>query len=317
MTRLAGALLAALLLTALLPAGALAKKKSPEDIAAYWTDERMRDAKPRERAKPGGGGGGGKTTDWTRYTVPTPYTGETAKNGKLFFTIDGSRYVCSGTAVDAASGVNLVWTAGHCVTDGVDAQGVAHDATDVLFVPGYLNGSEPYGRWAATSTDATDAWELSGGSDFRYDFGAARVTQVVRDSSGAWVPNPSATFAGTIGTRDIVFTTPLLGQKVVSYGYPASGRFSGNQQYACASTLRQFDPWNPAPPAPFQIGCDMTGGSSGGGWVRDDDADRAADANEPLVSVNSYGYGFEKSTMYGPQIGTVQASALYSRVSAP
>ena len=40
-------------------------------------------------------------------------------NGKVFMTIDGANYVCSGTAVTSTtSGVSLVWTAGPCVPTG-------------------------------------------------------------------------------------------------------------------------------------------------------------------------------------------------------
>lgn len=302
MTRAGWSLLVVLLVAvAAAPAAAAPTKKSPAEIADYWTDSRMRDAKPRDRARPGGGGGGTTTSDWSRYTVPTPYTAQTRVNGKLFFTLGGGRYVCSGTAVDASAGVNLVWTAGHCVTDGKDTSGVEHAATDFMFVPAYLNGAEPYGRWTAASAASTPQWVDT--NDFRYDVGAIRVQNPA---------NPSATFAGTIGTRPISFGALAIGQKLVSYGYPAEGKFKGNQQYACRSPFRQTDPWNTASPAPMQIGCDMTGGSSGGGWVRDDNGDGDADAFEPVVSVNSYGYGFEKQTMYGPQMWSGPPQALYA-----
>ena len=62
----------------------------------------------------------------------------------------------------------------------------------------------------------------------------------------------------------------------------------------------------------MQISCDMTGGSSGGGWFLDSNANSVGDAGEPLVSVNSYGYSTEKTTMYGPYMpASGQARALY------
>ena len=297
-------LLLALLLTLALaaPAAAAPKKnpQSPQETVEYWTSERMKNAKPRDRAKPGGGGGGGNTSDWSRFTVPLvggAYAGENRKNGKVFFTIDGGNYVCSGTAVDASAGVNLVWTAGHCVTDGP-----GHDATRFMFVPGYYNGQEPNGRWAYTVLDSTPGWEAQGGDRFRYDVGAARVVNSA---------NTSATFAGTIGTRPIAFGQDPTGKRLVSYGYPASGKFNGQQQYGCASPFRR---WDVAPLLdPMQISCDMTGGSSGGGWRLDANGNRVGDAGEPLVSVNSYGYSFEKTTMYGPYMPSAsQAEALYN-----
>ena len=48
----------------------------------------------------------------------------------------------------------------------------------------------------------------------------------------------------------------------------------------------------------------MTGGSSGGGWIFD---------NEFLNSVNSYGYGNGPARMYGPYFGNV-IKRLYSSV---
>jgi hypothetical protein len=229
MHRLAATLLA-LLLTAVIASPALAvpkrNPKSPEATSAYWTAERMRAAKPRERAKPGGGGTG-TATDWSRYAVPLAggaYTGENRKNGKVFFTLGGSNYVCSGTAVAASAGVNLVWTAGHCVTDGL-----GKDATNFMFVPGYYKGLEPNGRWPFRVLDSTDGWEAQGADRWRYDVGAARVVNSA---------NADATFAGSIETRPISFGMDPTAKRLVSYGYPASGKFNGQQQYACASPFK-------------------------------------------------------------------------------
>ena len=185
--------------------------------------------------------------------MPAPYTGSNRQNGKVFMTIDGANYVCSGTAVTASAGVNLVWTAGHCVTDGP-----GHDATNLMFVPGYHNGSEPNGRWTFTSLDSTPGWEDQGNARFRYDVGAARVVKV---------GDTAASFTSTIGTRSIVFGEDPTGDRIVSYGYPAAGKFNGQIQYQCASPFRRWD--DIALLDPMQISCDMTGGSSGGGWILD------------------------------------------------
>jgi V8-like Glu-specific endopeptidase len=302
MHRTSSLLLTVLLAAALsAPAVAAPKKnpKSPAQTSAYWTPERMKNAKPRERAKPGGGGGNAGS-DWSSFAVPVvnnAYTGDNRQNGKVFMTINGANYVCSGTAVTASTGVNLVWTAGHCTTDGPN-----EFATNFLFVPGYYKGLEPNGRWAFTLIDSTPGWEAQGSDRFRYDVGAARVTKV-----GA----PTATFASTIGTRPIAFGQNPTGQRLVSIGYPAAGKFNGSQQYACASPFRRWDTATLLDP--MQISCNMTGGSSGGGWFMDSNSNSVADTGEPLVSVNSYGYQFEKNTMYGPYMAAGgQAQALYN-----
>ena len=288
-------------LTAPASASAAPKKnpKSPEETAAYWTVERMKSAKPRERAKPGGGGGG-QPSDWSRVTVPLvggAYAGADRMNGKVFMTIDGLNYVCSGTAVaSTTTGVSLVWTAGHCVTDGP-----GHDATNFMFAPGYYNGATPNGRWTFTQLDSTPGWEGQGADRFRYDVGAARVVNA---------DAPGTTLAGTVGTRPIAFGQNPTGKRLVSYGYPAARPFNGTQQYACASPFRRWDTATLLDP--MQISCDMTGGSSGGGWFLDSNANSVGDAGEPLVSVNSYGYSGEKNTMYGPYMpATGQAKNLY------
>ena len=53
------------------------------------------------------------------------------------------------------------------------------------------------------------------------------------------------------------------------------------------------------------IGCDMTGGSSGGGWL----------VGNNVYSVNSYGYLTEPNVMYGPYQGAA-AQSLYSSASS-
>jgi len=56
------------------------------ETSAYWTSERMNDAKPRERAKPGGGGRGGAAADWSTFAVPLSggaYAGSDRQNGKV------------------------------------------------------------------------------------------------------------------------------------------------------------------------------------------------------------------------------------------
>src|SRR5215216_5948902 len=91
--------LAVLLGTLSTPAVAAPKHnpKSAQQTSAYWTSERMNNAKPRERAKPGGGGGGGGAADWSTFSVPLAggaYAGSDRQNGKVFMTIDGANYVC-------------------------------------------------------------------------------------------------------------------------------------------------------------------------------------------------------------------------------
>jgi hypothetical protein len=50
------------------------------------------------------------------------------------------------------------------------------------------------------------------------------------------------------------------------------------------------------------IGCDMTGGSSGGGWI----------VGGTLYSENSYGYDNQPNVMYGPYLESVAQSVYHA-----
>src|SRR5918999_1163906 len=62
---------------------------------------------------------------------------------------------------------------------------------------------------------------------------------------------------------------------------------------------------NSANPPTMGIDCDMTGGSSGGGWI----------VGSSVYSVNSYGYATLPNVMFGPYQGTV-AQSLYTQAAS-
>jgi len=66
---------------------------------------------------------------------------------------------------------------------------------------------------------------------------------------------------------------------IVSYGYPADDPFDGSQLLVCRAKAKKGDPFYTNLKSVLGIGCDMTGGSSGGPWV----------SSRDIVSVNSYG----------------------------
>ena len=275
----------ALLLLALLPAAAQAAAvgkatgQSADEVRAYWTEERMRDAKPKERergggpverAKPSRPGGGGAS--WTSGAVSfDPTTGDPAANshGKVFFVEGGVKYQCSGTATTRGS-AQIVLTAGHCVHGGPEGD----DVTYWEFIPGYGSGTT-HAAYVATALYTTEDWAGSG--EFGRDIGLARVDR----SFGPEISTPRP-----VNT----LSRPALNSRVKSYGYPAAGKFNGRVLRFCDSPITRED--TSTTPSAMGIPCDMTAGSSGGGWV----------AGGSLVSVNSYGYGNLKNTMFGPQL---------------
>ncbi|MEV7077961.1 hypothetical protein AB0N88_05375 [Streptomyces sp. NPDC093516] len=66
--------------------------------------------------------------------------------GKLFFTDHGEDASCTATVVTGANSSTVV-TAGHCVNSS-DLLGEDNQwTTNVMFVPGYRDGSAPYGKF--------------------------------------------------------------------------------------------------------------------------------------------------------------------------
>ncbi len=281
MRRLGIACIVALAATLSFADGALADPvsvrlgQSPAQVRKYWTPERMRNAVPvverrlslaglvGPRGKPGGG------SSWSAKEVTiTPGTPLTA-HGKVFFSAGSTNYVCSGTALDG----NVVWTAGHCVNEGPGGY-----YTNFVFVPAYRDGTAPYGSFAATQLLTSDSWALAG--EFGVDVGAA-----VPATNGA-----GQTLSEAVVERPIAFnTTPNQAYDV--YGYPAAKRFSGNRLYLCKTAWSRND--SSATPATMGVPCNMTGGSSGGGWVTSGGA---------VASVTSYGYSSLKDVLFGPHL---------------
>lgn len=243
-----------------------------QQIREYWTPARMEAATPRGIAptakpdKPGKPGGGGDSG------AKAVKVNETPKFGKVFFSMNGSNYVCSGTATQSGNG-DVVTTAGHCLNEGPGGY-----ATNFAFVPAYDNGNRPYGTWVAERLLTTSAWANSG--DFNHDVGFA----VMSEQGGQSLTQAT-------GSYPIAFN---LGYNLAfdAYGYPAATPYNGQDLWRCSGTAGV----DTRGTTDHRLPCSMTGGSSGGGWI----------TNGKLNSVNSFGYRGEKDVMYGPYFGNVE-----------
>lgn len=291
--------------------------QSRAEVLRYWTPKRIRNARPAEvllddtdqlrvtdaphptepavfiepseaeasiaLTRSGGRAGGA--------AGPIPYDSVEITNtadapfrthGKVYFSADGSDWVCSGSVV-TSSGESLVVTAGHCV---YDASGFS---TNFLFRPGFRTGTSPYGEWTASELFTTSEWM---DEKFNYDVGMALMDT-----------DAGATIEDTVGARGIAFNQDPSASTYEAFGYPQAPPFSGGKMYRCTSEIGFRDGTGAV--APMAIGCDMTGGSSGGGWVIDETY---------VNSVVSYGYNDEPEVLYGPYFGTV-IQDLYAEVS--
>jgi hypothetical protein len=278
------------------------------NVANYWTADRMRAAVPgdvlAERALQRGNassaaavdkGSSARITGKAGKGKPSLHVDESPVShiGKVFFTMGASNYVCSGNSVISDNN-STVSTAGHCVNEGPGAF-----ATNFVFVPAYLDGAAPYGKWAAKALYAPTQWSSAG--DMQYDTGFAVVS-----------PLNDQNLSDVVGASGVQFNA-ARGLTYKSYGYPAAAPFDGQSLVSCTGPAGD-DPYSPE----FDtqgIPCDMTGGSSGGPWFVQTGTNSGSAGYQN--SINSYGYsGAPSKVMYGPYWGSVIQQAYSSASSA-
>jgi len=210
--------------------------------------------------------------------------------GRVFFTLGGVDYTCSGSAVDSPD-ASTVLTAAHCLEDVGGA--TTRWATRWAFVPGYDDGRAPYGVFVATGLAALGGFAAG---DIGQD---VALVNVGRNAAGQRLVE-------AVGGLPMSFGGRAEGA-LRSFGYPAAAPFDGSRLVSCAGSGR------PDPDSPDTgLGCAMTGGASGGPWVAGFDP---ATGSGRLVSVTSFGYSDAPGTLYGPPLGTA-AQQLYDLVAA-
>jgi V8-like Glu-specific endopeptidase len=224
--------------------------------------------------------------------------------GKLYLTdVAGLEASCSGTLV----GRSVVLTAAHCVFANGEERGDPRAVgymRSIEFVPGHVFGEDrkvaarPYGTWSFHSVRVHPRY-ITG--DEAFDFALIELA-----------PDASGRLAGdVVGAYRVLFGLDWRSSmRVRAVGYPAGGWFGsnpsatyGNGQYACDSSYGGYlvpldggrDP---------VIRCTMTGGSSGGPWLR-----RAKDGWD-VVGLNSRGVGLE---IQGDEVGQTMISPAFGR----
>ncbi|HVK23003.1 MAG TPA: peptidase [Actinokineospora sp.] len=267
------------------------------DPAAYWTAKAMREAVPLDtlivdakKIRPAIRKGAPQVVAPLAYpNGGSAWTGGGAVTrtvGRVFFTYQGRSASCSGNAVTSTN-KSTVLTAGHCVK----LDGVYH--TNWVFVPGYNNGSTPYGTWTARSTSTTPQWHA--GEDINYDVGAAVVN-----------PLNGQSLTDVVGAQGVAFNQPKA-QNMYAFGYPAASPYDGSKLIYCSG--RTF---NAFLSNGIGMTCNMTGGSSGGPWFQTFSEGTATGVQN---SVNSYKINLIPTWMFGPYFGA-DAQNLYNAAQA-
>ncbi|GLW98098.1 hypothetical protein [Microtetraspora sp. NBRC 16547] len=197
--------------------------------------------------------------------------------GRIFLTLKGVDFVCSGTAVRSANR-DVVATAGHCVKDGTGAW-----AENWTFVPGYDSGRQPYGSYLARRMFVAGPWARD--ADDGFDVGMVAVN----DRGGQHL-------ADAVGAQAIGFNG-ARGQQTYAFGFPADPPYDGEHLLYCAG-LPHDDPYKKTQDQGLR--CDLTAGASGGPWFGGFDA---ATGQGLLTSVSSFKYSNDDGSMYGPYFG--------------
>jgi hypothetical protein len=200
----------------------------------------------------------------------------TASAGKL------GTHFCTASVVHSAGG-DLAVTAAHCMS-GVQGQ-------QVVFVPGYANGKEPYGVWPVAAVYTDQGWQSSQNPDDDVAF--------LRLSDTKGVPVENVTGAERLGTG---WLAPALVRVI---GYPGDA----DQPLSCVNWAKSFSATQ------LEFDCDgYTDGTSGGPFLVS--ASGASGQGTVIGVIGGYEQGGDTSEVsYAAAFG-VAVKALYQKAEA-
>jgi hypothetical protein len=199
--------------------------------------------------------------------------------GKVFFSTNSGTFACSGDAV-ASGNRSIVATAGHCVVDA----GTGEVYHNWVFIPGYHQGSRPYGTFTASSLH----WmpQRIGNADPTWDAAFATMS-----------PLNGRKLVDTVGGQGIGFgMTP--GQNVYSFGYGGSAEEGNGERLNWCSGTEVFESGHPGGGI-WGIDCIQTGGSSGGPFLQNFNTSTGIGTQMGNISVS--GSGREWHPYYGSE----------------
>ena len=126
--------------------------------AGYWTHSKLLAAQPAR--------------EWSLSTLPSPSATPSAHKpllaprvGALFEHDANGNHFCTASVV-ASPGHDLLMTAAHCIHGG---KGHGYN-TDIAFIPGYVDGTMPYGVWTPRKLLVASQWASSSDPDFDVGF---------------------------------------------------------------------------------------------------------------------------------------------------
>jgi hypothetical protein len=258
-------------------------------------------AEPSEAARTAALGGAvlGQTaaTEGIEVPVAESVSPPNSANGTLFgkYLVEGKieKYSCSGSVVQSTHG-DVVVTAGHCV---IEPETGAKTQKGLTFIPGYRNGTAPYGEWQAEYFTATETWLHSATKgSYPNEGGDVAFLNLRKNEDGEDVED-------VVGALGIDFDQSC-NQTYTQFGYPAEAPYNGNVLYSHTASYAGPDTNPLFSPVPLKIASDFTRGASGGPWAI------GVGTEEPTaLSVTAYGYENQPGFLYGPYFGEAAKKA--------
>jgi V8-like Glu-specific endopeptidase len=199
--------------------------------------------------------------------------------GKLFFNIGSSTYICSASLITRG----IVVTAAHCVAN----YGQHQFYSNWQYVPGYRNGSAPFGVWGARTVYILTSYY--NGTDNCAQYGVICPDDVAVIVLNGVPGNTTGWFGYWYGGG---FTSNGLAQ-ITQLGYPAgldnAFYMERNDSYGYVNASLSHN---------TIIGSNMNGGSSGGPWIENfgltsgltGETNGSFSPADVVVGVTSWGY---------------------------
>jgi V8-like Glu-specific endopeptidase len=212
-----------------------------------------------------------------------------ARVGAIFGSSAGrpNHHFCSGAVVESPTR-DIVVTAAHCVI----APGTGRARDGLTFVPGYHDGSRPFGTWSVATVVADGAWAVHGSQNSDVAFLILRP-----DHSGRRIQDAA-------GAEALAFN-PKAGTPAVAVGYPTRT----DRPVYCGSRLRRLGTHQ------LEFDCPgLPGGTSGGPFLVGTTPD-ARTRGAVAGVIGGYQEGGDTddvsySSYFGPSIAAVYRAAV-------
>lgn len=253
-----------------------------------------------------------------------PYGGVIqTSTGRILFFFDGNPYVCSGTVIkDTAADRTIVLTAGHCAYQYQPSGG--RFTEHVLFIPNQVDTrgvvsdelctNDPLGCWVPAFAVVHYEWTTKGfPHSVPYDYAYYVIPNDVSAHLRGFIHENQQDLSRIL--EEIVEPIPidfdwhrtgsttsqlnLSGEFIHGLGY--SFNRDPAFRYCAYNAGSKFG--IPTYENLWLGMCAMTGGSSGGPWLKDTDTD----GRGTVISINSWGYA-SVTGMAGPDFSTASGS---------